>query len=85
MTKDQPNNKISRRFNGVVVSDGMENTLSVKVDNVKIHPTYKKRYTTSKNYLCDYRKDDIKVGDKVIFEETRPISKKKRWRIIKKV
>jgi len=85
MTKEQENNKIIRRFNGIVVTTGMNNTVSVRVDSVKMHPTYKKRYTVSKKYLCDYRKDDIEVGDKVEFEEIRPISKKKRWRIINKV
>jgi small subunit ribosomal protein S17 len=85
MTKDQPKQKIKRMFTGTVVSTGMQNTISVRVDRVKMHPRYKKRYTVSKKYLCDYRKDDLKVGDNVVFEETRPISKKKRWKIIKKV
>ncbi|MAG28711.1 30S ribosomal protein S17 [bacterium] len=79
-TTDKP--KIKRHFQGQVVSTAMQNTVMVKVDRVKVHPRYRKRYTVSKRYACDYRKDDLKVGDKVIIEEIRPISKTKRWRVI---
>lgn len=74
-----------RQFNGIIVSTAMKNTAVVKVDRVKTHPRYHKRYTVSKKYHCDLRLPDIKVGDKVVFEETRPLSKTKRWRIIAKV
>lgn len=78
-----PNDK--RQFIGIVTSTAMANTAVVRVDRVKIHPRYKKRYKVSKKYHCDCRIDGLKVGDKVLFEETRPISKTKRWRIIKKI
>ena len=74
--------KIKRQFTGIVASLAMQNTAVVKVDRVKIHPRYKKRYTVSKKYHCDCRIEGIKVGDRVVFEETRPLSKTKRWRII---
>ncbi|MDP1709737.1 MAG: 30S ribosomal protein S17 [Candidatus Komeilibacteria bacterium] len=77
--------KIKRQFSGQVVSTAMKNTVVVKVDRVKIHPRYQKRYTQSKKYACDCRLPDIKVGDKVNFEETRPLSKTKRWRVVAKV
>lgn len=76
--------KIKRQFTGIVTSTAMQNTAVVKVDRVKIHPRYHKRYTVSKKYHCDCRIEGIKVGDKVTFEETRPLSKTKRWRILNK-
>jgi len=75
---------LKRQFNGVVVSTKMQNTVVVRVDSVKIHPRYKKRYTTSKRYPCDYRGNDVKIGDSVLIEEIRPISKTKRWRVVSK-
>ncbi|MEK7189146.1 MAG: 30S ribosomal protein S17 [Patescibacteria group bacterium] len=73
-----------RRLKGTVVSARMQYTVVVRVDRVTIHPVYHKRYTTSKRYSCDSRTGDFAVGDRVIIEETRPISKTKRWRVISK-
>lgn len=74
--------KIKRQFTGLITSLAMLNTAVVKVDRVKIHPRYKKRYSVSKKYHCDCRLEGISVGDKVVFVETRPLSKTKRWRVI---
>ena len=73
---------IKKKFNGIVVSDKMEKTIVVKVDSVKIHPKYKKRYTMSKKYKVHDEKNKFKVDDKVIFIECRPLSKDKKWRVI---
>ena len=87
MTKDNKSAAAARRrrFTGRVVSTAMRATAVVRVDRVKIHPRYQKRYTVSKKYACDCRLDGIQVGDQVLFAETRPLSKTKRWRIIKKL
>lgn len=77
--------KQKRQFTGVVVGIGAQHTVMVRVDRVVLHPKYQKRFTRSKKFACDYRKADVLVGDMVVFEETRPISKTKRWRIIGKV
>ena len=77
--------KTKRQFIGTVVSATMQHSVMVRVDRVALHPRYKKRYTVSKRYACDCRTDDIAVGDKVVLEETRPLSKTKRWRIVSKV
>lgn len=77
--------KNPRQFTGVVASNKQQGTVIVKVDRIKIHPRYNKRYTASKRYACDWRGDKLEVGDKVVFEETRPLSKTKRWRVINKV
>lgn len=73
---------IKRKFNGVVVSDKMNKTILVKVNRMKIHPRYKKRYIVSKNYKVHDEKNQYKIGDKVRFVECRPLSKDKRWRVI---
>lgn len=75
--------KIKRVFQGTVVSNKMQKTVVVRVDRLKMHPKYKKRYKVSKKYKVHDEKNECKVGDKVIFEECRPISKEKRWRLVK--
>lgn len=77
--------KNKRRFQGNVKSTAMQSTVVVQVDRVKVHPRYKKRYTISKKYACDYKKDDLKIGDKVVIEECKPISRTKKWKIIEKI
>lgn len=71
-----------RRFKGIVVSDKMDKTVVVKIDRIKVHPVYKKRYKVSKKYKVHDQKNEAKVGDQVIFEECRPLSRDKRWRLI---
>ena len=63
----------------------MEKTVVVEVERIKEHPLYKKRYKVHKKYKAHTDKKNIKTGDKVIIEETKPMSKEKRWRVIKKI
>lgn len=74
-----------RRLIGKVVSDKMQKTVVVEVTKIKAHPIYKKRYRVKKRYKAHDEKEECKVGDIVIIEECRPISKEKRWRVIKKL
>jgi len=73
---------IKRKFNGIVVSNKMDKTIVVRIDRVKVHPKYKKRYTVSKRYKVHDEKNKFQEGDKVRFVECRPLSKEKRWRVI---
>jgi len=75
--------KIQRNLEGKVVSNKMQKTIVVEVDRIKVHPVYKKRYFVSRKYKVHDEKGLAKIGDKVIFEECRPLSKDKRWRLIK--
>jgi small subunit ribosomal protein S17 len=75
--------KNKRKFQGVVVSHRMDKTAVVKVEEIKVHPKYGKRYKMSQKYKVHDEKNECKIGDKVNFEECRPLSKEKRWRIIK--
>jgi len=79
---DKKMEAIQRKFNGTVVSSKMDKTVVVRVDRVKAHPKYKKRYTTSKKYKVHDEKNKFQEGDKVVFAECRPLSKDKRWRVI---
>ena len=74
---------ISRKFNGEVVSDKNDKTIIVKVESIKKHPKYQKRYVSSRRYKVHDEKNEYKIGDKVSFIECRPLSKDKRWRVIK--
>jgi len=74
---------ISRKFSGEVVSDKNDKTIIVKVESIKKHPKYQKRYVSSRRYKVHDEKNEFKVGDKVSFIECRPLSKDKRWRVIK--
>ena len=74
-----------RQLKGVVVSDKMQKTVVVKVERIKEHPKYKKRYKVHKKYKAHDEKGEYHIGDKVVIESTRPISKKKRWRVVKRI
>ena len=67
---------------GRVVSTKMVKSAVVLVERTKTHPLYKKSYTQTKKYLVDDQ-IGVKLGDVVVFEKTRPISKSKHWRITK--
>ena len=74
-----------RKLKGIVVSDKMQKTVVVEVERMKKHSKYKRRYKMSKRYKAHDEKGNYKLGDRVIIEECRPISKDKRWRVIEKV
>lgn len=74
-----------RQLIGTVVSDKMQKTIVVEIERIKEHPKYKKRYKISKRYKAHDEKGEYKEGDKVVIEECKPLSKDKRWKVIKKV
>jgi small subunit ribosomal protein S17 len=74
---------IKRKFQGEVVSDVEDKTVRVKIKRMKQHPKYKKRYDVSKKYAVHDEENIAEEGDTVVFEECRPISKTKKWRLIK--
>jgi len=81
----KPANKINRQFQGVVVSDKMNKTIVVNVIRIRTHPKYKKQYKVRKKYKVHDEKNECHVGDLVLFTECRPLSKEKKWRIVKKL
>jgi len=75
---------MNKQLTGTVVSDKMDKTVVVKVDRLKQHPRYKKRYEVDKKYKAHDEEEQYEEGDEVIIEECRPISKDKKWRVISK-
>jgi small subunit ribosomal protein S17 len=69
---------------GNIISNKMQKTIVVRVERLKEHKKYKRRFKVHKNYKAHIEEEgDYKVGDKVVIEECRPISKDKKWRVIK--
>jgi small subunit ribosomal protein S17 len=74
-----------RKLKGTVVSDKMNKTRVILVERLKKHPRYLKYYKVSQRFKAHDELNEYKTGDKVVVEETRPISKDKRWKIISKI
>ena len=72
-----------RELIGEVVSDKMEKTIVVKVEKMKVHPKYKRRFFVHKKYKAHDPKKEAKVGDVVLIREHSPISKTKKWILVK--
>lgn len=71
-----------RRFVGMVIRAKAQKTIVVEVEQKMMHPKYRKQYSQTATYQVHDEKAIAKVGDKVVFEECRPLSKTKRWRLI---
>jgi small subunit ribosomal protein S17 len=67
---------------GKVVGDKMDKTVIVAIDTPRRHPLYKKTIRRSVKYYAHDEEKKSKVGDTVKIEETRPLSKLKRWRVV---
>lgn len=74
-----------RKLKGTIVSNKMAKTVVVKIDRLTKHPKYLKYYKSSQKFKAHDEKNEYKVGDVVMIEETRPMSKDKRWRVAKLV
>jgi len=72
-----------RVMQGVVVSDKNAKTIVVQVERRYTHPLLKKTVRRSKNFHAHDEEDTFKVGDVVWIQESRPISKNKRWVVLK--
>ena len=77
------NNKKLKVLKGVIVSDKMDKTVVVSVSRFVKHPLYGKFYKISKRYKAHDAENKYKIGDKVEIMETRPISKDKRFKVVK--
>lgn len=74
-----------RTLQGVIVSNKMKNTAVVRVDHLRKDAKYLKYVTVSKKYKAHVPSPDFLVGDVVEIQETRPMSKEKRWKVTKLV
>ncbi|WP_069133471.1 30S ribosomal protein S17 [Rhodohalobacter halophilus] len=71
-----------RTRTGRVVSDRMEKSITVAVDRQIKHPIYGKFITKTTKYMAHDENNDAKVGDTVLIMSTRPLSKRKTWRLV---
>jgi small subunit ribosomal protein S17 len=75
----------ARQLTGRVVSDKMDKTVTVLVERQVMHPTIGKVVKRTKKYHAHNDNNDAKMGDRVLIEECKPISKTKAWRVAKLV
>ena len=68
---------------GIVVSNKMDKTIVVQVESRFPHPIYAKTMVKTKRYLAHDETEQCNIGDEVLVQETRPLSKRKRWTLTK--
>jgi len=72
-----------RTIKGVVSSDKMDKTVVVSVHSYKTHPKYHKKYRVTTKFYAHDENNEFKVGDDVTIKEIKPMSKLKRWEVVK--
>ena len=85
MSEQNPARTQRKERTGEVISDKMTKTIIVRVERRFRHPQFKKVVTSYKKFVAHDEKSEAKVGDRVRIEETRPLSKTKRWRLVEVV
>jgi len=68
---------------GIVISNKMQKTIVVKVENRYSHPLYLKTIVKTKKYLAHDEENQCNIGDQVLLCESKPLSKRKRWNLSK--
>ncbi len=75
--------KITKVITGTVVSNKMDKTLVVQVERKFIHPIFKKVVKRTKKFKCHDEENQCSIGDLISMREVRPMSKTKRWNLLK--
>ena len=73
-----------KQLTGIVVSDKMQKTVVIQVEQWHVHAKYKRRFRMHTKYKAHDEKGEYKMGDTVVIEESVPISKNKKWRVVAK-
>jgi small subunit ribosomal protein S17 len=82
MATKETNEKTTRSTKvGTVVSNKMQKTVVVAVENLVKHGMYQKYIKRTSKFLAHAENNDVNIGDRVLIEETRPLSKRKRWNV----
>ncbi|MEO0091300.1 MAG: 30S ribosomal protein S17 [candidate division WOR-3 bacterium] len=74
---------MAKQVKGIVISNKMNKTVVVVVERKVLHPKYKKYITKRTKLYAHDEKNECKIGDQVLLESTRPLSKLKRWRVVR--
>lgn len=80
-TQENRNNFRKKRI-GIVLSDKMQKTIVVQIRRKALHPAYGKVVERAVKFKAHDEKNEAKVGDRVLIQETRPLSKEKSWRLV---
>ncbi|MDD5430965.1 MAG: 30S ribosomal protein S17 [Candidatus Pacebacteria bacterium] len=78
--ENQENKK--RKLEGIVVSDKMKKTVVVSIERMKLNKKYRKYFKVTNRFKAHDENGEYHTGDKVIIQETRPLSKDKRWIVV---
>ncbi len=81
--QQQPKPHRRQRKQGRVASDKMQKTIVVAVEELKRHRVYKRTYRYTTRFKAHDEYNEARIGDIVVIEETRPLSKEKRWKLVK--
>lgn len=81
-TTEKPQARIQEKV-GIVVSNKMDKTIVVAVVSLKKHRIYKRTYKQTKHFYAHDEENVCQMGDTVRIQETRPLSKLKRWKLVK--
>jgi small subunit ribosomal protein S17 len=73
---------MAKTLTGIVTSDVADKTITVTVTSRETHPIYGKQYTVSRKYAAHDENNEAKKGDKVTISETRPVSKRKSFKLV---
>jgi small subunit ribosomal protein S17 len=79
-TNEKKANERTKKI-GTVVSNKMQKTVVVAVENLVKHGMYQKYIRRTSKFLAHAENNDVNIGDRVVIEETRPLSKRKRWNV----
>lgn len=82
MTENTTSETVQKQRKGRVVSDSMDKTIVVEIERVIQHPFYEKYLTRNSRFKVHDEDEEARPGDFVRIEETRPVSKTKRWRLV---
>jgi len=74
---------MKRQVNGIIVSNKMDKTVVVQVERLVKHSLYKKYIRRSNKFMAHDEENSCQIGDRVEISESRPLSKTKRWRVIR--
>lgn len=83
MVQNEQSRGKRKQRTGMVISRAMQKTIVVKAERRVRHPFYGKEIKLAQKMYAHDEKDEAKIGDKVLIAETRPLSKLKRWRLVK--
>lgn len=73
---------MARKMTGLVASDSNDKTILVSVTRRETHPIYGKQYTVTVKFQAHDEKNEARRGDRVVIEESRPISRNKTWKLV---